>query len=49
MEDMDLPVGCPWKGTTISSRGPADACATGITPAAFGNVNRVYGEPEFEE
>src|ERR1700689_907206 len=32
-----VPVGCPWKGTTISSKGPADACATGITPAAFGN------------
>ena len=30
-----LPVGCPSKGTTISSRGPADACTTGITPAAL--------------
>jgi hypothetical protein len=39
-----LPVGCPLKGTTISSRGPADACTTGITPAAFGRVKSIRNE-----
>lgn len=31
---MCVPVGCPWNLTTMSSRGPPEACAIGITPAA---------------
>ena len=30
-----LPVGCPLNGTMMSLRGPPDACAIGIIPAAY--------------
>jgi hypothetical protein len=34
-EEWGGPVGAPLKGTTISFRGPPEACVTGITPAAL--------------